>query len=100
MSGIYDITRWTDGYYDENIYFNNPIDYISGEQDWRRLQLLRGQDIILAVGRDDGLLESSQRLSTALWNKGIGNALRLWDGWSHDWPYWYKMIRLYIGGHD
>ena len=35
-----------------------------------------------------------------LWNKGIGNALRLWDGWSHDWPWWRDMIRLYIGGHD
>ena len=31
---------------------------------------------------------------------GIGNALRIWDGWAHDWPYWERMIRLYIGGHD
>ena len=33
-------------------------------------------------------------------NKGIGNALRLWDGWAHDWPWWHQMIRLYMGGHD
>ena len=56
--------------------------------------------IILAVGRDDSLRSSSERLSAALWSKGIGNALRLWDGWSHDWPYWEQMIRLYMGGHD
>ncbi|NIW45829.1 MAG: hypothetical protein GWN30_14090, partial [Gammaproteobacteria bacterium] len=23
-----------------------------------------------------------------------------WDGWSHDWPYWERMLRHYIGGHD
>ena len=28
------------------------------------------------------------------------DALRLWDGWSHDWPFWHKMLQLYIGGHD
>jgi esterase/lipase superfamily enzyme len=39
-------------------------------------------------------------LSGALWGKGIGNALREWDGWAHDWPFWQEMIQLYIGGHD
>jgi esterase/lipase superfamily enzyme len=64
------------------------------------LAALRRQDIILAVGRDDGLRGQNEALSAALWAKGIGNALRLWDGWSHDWPYWQKMMRLYVGGHD
>lgn len=100
MSGIYEITRWTDGYHDDNIYFNSPTAFIANENDWGRLEALRHQDIILAVGRDDSLRHSSEALSTALWNKGIGNALRLWDGWSHDWPWWHQMLRLYIGGHD
>jgi esterase/lipase superfamily enzyme len=100
MSGIYEITRWTDGYHDDNIYFNSPIQFIANESDWGRLEALRQQDIILAVGRDDSLRHSSEALSTALWNKGLGNALRLWDGWAHDWPWWHQMLRLYIGGHD
>lgn len=100
MSGIYDISRWTDGYSNDTVYFNNPLAYISGEQDWGRLEALRRQDIILAVGRDDSLRHSSDQLSSALWNKGIGNALRLWDGWAHDWPWWHQMLRLYVGGHD
>ncbi|MFO7663709.1 MAG: hypothetical protein R6X18_14115, partial [Chloroflexota bacterium] len=94
------LLSWTDGHYDDNVYFNSPCDFIAGEQDWGRLELLRRQDIILAVGRDDSLRHSSERLSTALWEKGVGNALRLWDGWAHDWPWWHQMIRLYIGGHD
>lgn len=100
MSGIYDIRRFTDGYYDDNVYYNNPIDFISNEYDQRRLKLLRKLDIIMATGREDTLMQSAQALSAALWAKGVGNALREWDGWAHDWQYWQKMLLLYIGGHD
>jgi esterase/lipase superfamily enzyme len=100
MSGIYDISRWTDGYQDDNIYFNNPCQFIPNEHDPSRLAALRRQDIILAVGRDDGLRGNNEYLSGLLWHKDIGNALRLWDGWAHDWPWWRQMLRLYVGGHD
>lgn len=100
FSGVYDIRRFTEGYYDENVYFNNPIDYIPNEHEPERLVQLRQLDIIMATGRDDRLMESAQRLTGALWAKGIGNALREWDGWAHDWPYWQKMLQLYISGHD
>lgn len=100
MSGLCDIRRFLDGYHDQNVYSNNPAEFIVHEHDPRRLAALRRQDIILAVGRDDGLRGQNEALSAALWAKGIGNALRLWDGWSHDWPYWQKMMRLYVGGHD
>ena len=59
-----------------------------------------GQQDILAVGREDSLCESNERLSALLWQKGVGNALRVWDGFAHDWPVWHKMLQLYIGGHD
>ncbi|RMG98061.1 MAG: esterase [Chloroflexi bacterium] len=100
MSGIYDISRWTDGYYDDNIYFHNPCHYMANEHDSARLRQLQQMDIILAVGRDDGLRPNNEYLSGLLWQKGIGNALRIWDGWAHDWPWWQQMIQLYIGGHD
>lgn len=100
MSGLCDIKRFADGYYDDTLYYNNPIDFIPGEHDPARLAALRRQDIILAVGRDDPLVGSNQNLSRVLWGKGIGNALRVWDGWAHDWPFWHKMVTLYIGGHD
>lgn len=100
LSGIYDISTWASGYQNDTVYFNNPVSYIPNEHDWGRLEALRRMDIILAVGKDDVLRGSSEYLSTQLWQKGIGNALRLWDGWSHDWPYWKQMIRQYIGGHD
>jgi esterase/lipase superfamily enzyme len=100
LSGIYDIRRWVDGYHDDNVYFNNPVSYIPNEHDWGRLAALKRMDIILVAGHDDPLRHSTEELSGILWNKGIGNALRLWDGWSHDWPFWQKMLRHYISGHD
>jgi esterase/lipase superfamily enzyme len=100
LSGLCDIRGFVHGYYDQNVYFNNPVDFITGEHDPARLEALRRQDIILAIGRDDRLVGNNQRMTEVLWGKGIGNALRLWDGWSHDWPYWQKMVQLYIGGHD
>lgn len=100
MSGIYDITRFTDGYYDEAVYFHNPVDYLANEHDAGRLDAMRRLDIILAVGRDDPLRGCNERLSTLLWSKNVWHALRVWDGFAHDWPVWGKMLRLYIGGHD
>ena len=100
MSGLYDIKSLTEGYSDENVYACNPSEFIPNEHDPNRLSALQRQDIIFATGRDDPSVGNNEYLSGALWRKGIGNALRLWDGWSHDWPYWHKMIRTYIGGHD
>src|SRR5438034_395747 len=100
LSGLYDITRLTGGYSDANVYACNPFDFMRHEHDAARLEAFRRQDIILAIGRDDPACGNNQEFSGTLWGKGIGNALRIWDGWSHDWPYWEKMIQLYIGGHD
>jgi esterase/lipase superfamily enzyme len=100
LSGMFDIRRFTGGYSDDNVYVNNPVQFIPNESDAYRLALLRNIDIIMVSGHDDGLTPSSREMSGILWNKGIGNALRIWDGWGHDWPYWQQMVTKYIGGHD
>lgn len=100
MSGLYDIRRFTGGYSDANVYAANPAEFMAHEHDGGRLEAFRRQDIILAVGGDDPLCDGNRQFSALLWNKGIGNALRVWDGWQHDWPYWQRMLRTYIDGHD
>ncbi len=100
MSGLFDIRSFTNGYSDDNVYFNNPMQFIGGENDAYRLGQLRHVDIIMATGRGDRLIDSARAMSGLLWSKGIGNALREWDGWSHDWVYWQRMVQTYIGGHD
>jgi esterase/lipase superfamily enzyme len=100
LSGLYDMRMFMDGYYDENFYFNNPIDFTANLRDDHQLGMLKQLDIILVIGQDDRARWSNDRLSENLWRAGVGNALRLWDGWAHDWPYWQQMIKSYIGGHD
>lgn len=100
LSGLYDIRQQTDGYSDPTVYHYNPADFILGENDPQRLAALQRLDLILAIGSDDPLRGENDEFSRRLWSKGIGHALRIWNGWSHDWPYWRDMIRLYVGGHD
>lgn len=100
MSGIYDIRGWTDGYHDDNVYFNNPVAFVSNEEDRGRIGALQRMDIILITGADDSLRSNTEELSGVLWRRDIGNALRIWDGWAHDWPWWRQMIAHYVGGHD
>jgi esterase/lipase superfamily enzyme len=99
MSGMYNIERWLGNYRDDNTYYNCPCLYLPNEFEESRLHLLRSLDITITVGQDDPNIANNRWLSSVLWNKGVWHALRVWDGWSHDWPYWRKMIRLYIGGH-
>jgi len=100
FSGLFDIRGFTDGYSDTYVYQYNPMECIPQEWDANRLAQLRRMDIVMASGRDDRLMPSARAMSSVLWSKGIGNALREWDGWSHDWPYWTKMLHMYINGHD
>ena len=100
MSGLCDVRPFADGFYNDLVYFHNPVDFIPNESDPWRLGHLRRQDIILAVGKDDRLVHQNRELSGKMWGKGIGNALREWDGFAHDWPVWHRMMNMYVGGHD
>jgi esterase/lipase superfamily enzyme len=100
LSGLYDLQRFTDGYDDPNVYFNNPCAFLPNEHEPERLEALQHLDLILAVGRADPWCAHNEQLSGILWGKDIWHALRIWEGRAHDWPVWQEMLRLYIGGHD
>jgi esterase/lipase superfamily enzyme len=99
LSGLYDIRRFFD-HYTQGVYFHNPVDFVPSLSDPWTINRLGETELILVAGRDDPSAWSNELLSSQLWGKGIGNALRLWDGWCHDWPYWQNMINRYIEGHD
>jgi esterase/lipase superfamily enzyme len=99
LHGLYDLRRFFD-YYNESVYFHNPVDFLQNLDDDWSLARLREMDIILVTSQHDPTLDSNEQLSTILWNKGVGNALRVWDGWTHEWPFWHQMINMYIGGYD
>jgi len=100
LSGKYDMSNFFPGYYDDDIYFNTPSKYIPNLSDLGQIEAIRRIDLILAVGKEDPNIENNRALSRALWSKNIWHAYREWDGWSHDWPYWKQMARLYLHGAD
>ena len=100
MSGMYDIRGMTAGFSDPTVYRCNPMEFIANEWEPERLAALQRQDLILAIGRGDPNYHENVDFSGLLWRKGIGNALREWDGFAHDWPFWERMLLRYVGGHD
>lgn len=98
MSGSYDIKAYSDGYYDDNCYFNSPVDYLPNLSDKAILAQLKKRQIIISSGQGDyEAPEESIRLSEILNAKGIKHWLDLWgDDIVHDWPTWRKMLPYYL----
>jgi esterase/lipase superfamily enzyme len=100
MSGGYDIRSYYQGdYYDENVYFNNPVDYLPNLNDEQYLPLLRQKrQIYILTGQ--GAYENpdaSRRLAGILAARGIPFHFDLWGhDMPHDWPTWRAMLRYYL----
>jgi esterase/lipase superfamily enzyme len=98
LSGVYDMKRFMNGAYDDNFYFNNPVDYLANIADSWMLNQLASCDIHIATG--SGPFEHSgeaYRLSEILASRGIGHHLDDWGPLGgHDWPYWKHQMREYL----
>ena len=99
MSGSYDIRSYLDGYSDDNVYFNNPAQYLENLNDDYHLPILRRADAIVILS-GQGAYEApgrSRQLSRILSAKGIPHALDLWGhDVNHDWPWWRKMLPYWL----
>jgi len=98
LSGIYDLRDFMGGMYDDNFYFQNPIDYMANLRDPWFLEQLSTCEIRLVTG--SGPYERSAysyAMSGILARKGIRHFL---DDWGprggHDWPYWKEQVREYV----
>jgi esterase/lipase superfamily enzyme len=100
LSGSYDIRSYLDGYYDDNVFFNNPVDYLAGLNDDHFLPILRKADSIYIISGQGDYEDPkrSQQLSDILKGKGIPHTLDLWGAdVNHDWPWWRKMLPHVLG---
>src|SRR5688500_15092146 len=100
MSGSYDVRSYLKGFYDDNVYFNNPADYLPNLNDDHYLPILQKADSIYILS-GQGSYEApdrSQHLSDILKSKGIPHTLDLWGpDVNHDWPWWRKMLPHTLG---
>lgn len=100
MSGSYDIRSYLYDYYDTNVYFNNPMDYLRNLDDDHYLPLLQKADsIVITTGQ--GAYEAPNRsrdFSALLSSKGIPHLLDVWGhDVNHDWVWWRKMLPYFLG---
>lgn len=96
MSGSFDIKPHIYGYYDDNCYFNNPVDYISNlKEDWY-LDRIKKMKIILGTGDEDFALEENKYMSLILSQKEIPHTLDIRSNVSHEWLFWRQMFPEYL----
>lgn len=98
MSGSYDLKTYSNGYYDDNVYFNSPVDYLPRWEDNDMLEKIRKGKIIIASGQGDYEDPSaSRRLSDILHSKGVNHWLDLWGhDIKHEWSTWLQMLPYFL----
>ena len=96
ISGSYDLRSFFNGFYNEDLYFNNPVDYLGGMPDARALQ---GKRIMIFTGQGEfEAPDRARQLSGILAAKGVPHQLDVWGhDVSHDWPWWRKLLPEYFG---
>ena len=93
LSGAFDMRSFLNGYYDENVYFNNPPDFLQNCTDaWKYNHM----GIVLGTGEWDICRDENLRLSGILHGKEIAHFLddRRWV--AHDWNWWREMLPYYL----
>ena len=92
MGGSFDIKEQADGFYNDDIYFNNPVDFIenSNEPDLWQMK------IILGTSENDFCKGANILLSEKLNQKGINHWLDIRPNAVHDWPIWREMFPHYL----
>ncbi len=100
MSGVYDLTYYSDGYMDDNVYFNSPVHYMPNLTDHSLLEKIReSRHIHILTG--SGPYEDPRaggEFAKILYNKGINYEFDNWgENYKHDWPTWLEMLPHYLG---
>ncbi len=99
MSGVYDLHEYTDGYNDEQVYINSPMNYMPNLTDeWYLNNIRKSHHIHILSGsgayEDPG---ASGRFAKVLYDKGINYELDIWGSdMTHDWPTWRAMLPCYL----
>ncbi|MFY7901102.1 MAG: esterase family protein [Chitinophagaceae bacterium] len=99
MSGVYDLTEYTKGFWDNQVYYNSPCHYVPNlNDDWYIEKIKASHHIHIYTGSGDHEdPEANRRFSKILWDKGIWHDLSIWGkDIKHDWPTWRKMLPFII----
>ncbi len=92
MGAAFDIKDQVDGYYDDQVYFNNPMDFLPQAQN----DFFYDMFVVLGTGTQDMCWSANERMAEILRNKGINHWLDVRQDAQHDWPVWKEMFPHYL----
>lgn len=95
MSGVYDLTEYTKGFWDDQVFYNSPVHYMPSLNDnWYLDKIKASHHIHIYSGSgnfEDP--EASKKFAGILYTKGIWYDLDVWGpDIHHDWPTWRSML--------
>ncbi|HQS24843.1 MAG: esterase [Sphingobacteriia bacterium 24-36-13] len=95
MSGVYDLTEYTKGFWDDQVFYNSPVHYIPSLNDnWYLDKIKASHHIHIYTG--SGNFEdpdAAKKFAGILYTKGIWYDLDVWGpDIHHDWPTWRSML--------
>ena len=97
MSGAFDLSNFLDGFHNQNVYFNQPTQYLQHLSDGWFFDRYRGNTYVLAVGDWDICRGQNERLAGLMRWKDIPVRFDIWGHrQEHDWPLWHRMIQTYL----
>lgn len=97
MSGDFQVDKYVDGYYDEDVLANSPLDLLARLEAHELPSVMRQTEYILASGRRDFCLDPTLRLGREMARLGIPHQVHVWDHpGDHDWPMWREQIKHYL----
>ncbi len=100
MSGVYDLTEYTRGYFNEDVYFNSPMHYMPNLENHDVLEQIRcsGHIHLFSGSGAHEDPDSAKRFAGILYSKNIWYELDIWGNeWTHDWPTWRAVLPHYLG---
>jgi esterase/lipase superfamily enzyme len=99
LSGVYHMQAEIGGYFDQGIYFNEPLSYAPGINDEAALSKLRDGYIVIAhgLGAWETFNDQAQALASILNEKGLTCWYDRWGTeWPHDWNTWVAQVKKYM----
>ena len=92
MSGAFDIRQFTGGFYNDDVFYNNPVDFVPGSDQ----SDLWHMNIILGTSEWDICKDYNIQMSNILNQKHINHWLDIRGQFVHDWPLWRNMFPHYL----
>jgi esterase/lipase superfamily enzyme len=98
LSGRYSMRGYVAGFFNDDVYYNSPIDFIGGMQEGDFAQKLRQVQTNIVIGEWDvpSCTNETKQLAQLLSEKNISHNLDIWGGADHDWPWWKHQVLKYL----